>query len=302
MTSTVIPLTHSVDKALIARLFMRFKGRYGNLWSSRASNHDEWEFIMDDWFDELGKFSLEQVRSAVNKALSLYKEFPPTLGQLIDLCLKESGVPDVKEVVRLMVARDFSHPLVKMVYDKIGGWALTNGKEEDVQRKAKEAYNYALADFTQTPHECWEKLTAFNNQPKALPEPPKIPSTEERKGFKERMAEYQKKIDEAKLNVQGKTYKEFEPNAISPKHKDFDQAIYNEYREYLLSIPDTETMRLPTQYIYERMRFIGQKEQAETLKKAGYVPPKERPQDESPISSNKRNGGPTKVYKSWTND
>ncbi|HYD89895.1 MAG TPA: hypothetical protein VEA37_00215 [Flavobacterium sp.] len=299
MTSTVTKLTHCVDKAIIARLFARFKSRYGHLWSSRAANDEEWEFVMDDWLQELSKFTLEQVRAAVIKALTTFKEFPPTLGQLVDLCLKENGTPSLHDVIRLMVARDFSHPLVKMVYDKIGSWTLKNGKEEEINRKAKEHYTECLAQFQIKPEQAWMALEHYNEKPKELAPPPKMPSPEERKGFKERMTEFQKKLDDEKLNCKGKTYKEFDAKAVNPYSHDFKPEVYEEFKQYLLSIPDDQTMILPVEYIYQRMQFIGKMEQKEYLLKAGY-----NPSAKFHTSEPQRNGksGPKPIYKAWAGD
>ena len=302
-TTAVIQLTHCVDASLIARLFSRFRGRYGTLWTSRASNDEDWEFIIEDWLTELSKFSIDQVRAAVNKTLTEFKEYPPTLGQLVELCMKESGLPSMQEVIRLMIARDFNHPIVKMVYDKIGSWTLTNGKADEIERKVKEHYSSLRAEFHVEPQKAWSHLEEYNAKPKQLPPPDKIPSNEERKGFKERMAEYYQKLEELKVNVEGKTYREFDENAIKPKHKDFNQMIFNDYIDYLVSIPDSDIMILPPQYMFDRMRFIGMKEQPENLRKQGYVPPKERDTFASPKGSDRSgNGKPTRIYKNWTND
>lgn len=298
MTSTVIHMTHYVDKALVARMFGRFRGRYGNLWTSRATCDEDWEFIIEDWFDELSKFTIDQVRAAVNKTLSIYKEYPPTLGQLVDLCMKESGVPSVQEVIRLMVARDFSHPLVKMVYEKIGSWTLSNGKEDDLQRKAKEHYTEALANFHVEPKKAWAKLEAHNAKPKELAPPPKLPTQEERKNFKDRLTEYQQKLEDEKLNCKGVPYKEFEKSKIKKCSRNFDQAIHDEYREYLLSIPEEKTMILPSTYLYDRNRFINAIEQPLLLKKMGYNPNPQGNAFEGRSGANR----PEKVYKSWVVD
>lgn len=301
MTNTVAHLTHYVDRQLIARLFARYKGRYGNLWTCRASTDEEWEWVMDDWLEELSKFSLDQVRAAVNKTLSTFKEFPPTLGQLVDLCMKESGVPLVGEVIRMMVARDFSHPLVYMVFDKIGSWALSNGKEEEINRKVKEHYTDCLADFHVEPQKAWGRLETYNARPKELPAPSKIPTAGESKAFRECMNKCQEILKSKKIAGGGKTYKEFDENKIKKGSRDFDQKVFDEYKAYLMSIPETETMVLPPAYLMERNKFLNMRDQAEYLRKAGYVPPNARPHDESPKSSN-RNSGPTKVYKNWAHD
>ncbi len=292
MTNTVMHMTHCVDRELINRLFSKFANKYGKLWTTRLGEGGDWAGCADDWFDELSKFSLEQVRAAVNKALTIYRDFPPTQGQLIDLCLAESGVPDIQKLIKLMVARDFSHPLVKMVYDKIGSWTLNNGKENEIQSKAKDAYSECLADFTIDSQSCWKKLTDYNARPKELPAPSKIPSTGESKAFRECMNKCQELLKGKKIAGGGKTYKKFDENKIKKGRTEFDQDIFNEYRDYLMGIPETETMVLPPVYIWERNKFLNMRDQAEYLRKSCYVPPNQRDEFASPISAKP-------IYKNW---
>lgn len=298
MTSMVIPMTHCVDIALIARLFARFRGRYGTLWTCRATCDDDWQFIMEDWLAELSCFTVHEVRAAVNKTLTNFKEYPPTLGQLVDLCIKESGVPDEHDVIKNMIARDFSHPLTKMIFDKIGSWALTNGKEEDIQKKTKEHYTSCLSSFHADPKKAWSNLQLFHQKPKELETPPKIPSTSECKGFRERMSEYQARLAELSLNCANKPYRDFDEKNINPSNRYFDKEIYAQYRQYLLSIPEKDVLMLPPVYVYDRSRFISLKEQPEMLRKAGYTT---NTQGVNNNSSNRSNG-PQKVYNNWTSD
>ena len=298
-TAQVTQLTHYVDESLIARLFAGFRGRYGNLWTSRATCDEDWEYIMVDWLEQLSKFSIEQVRAAVNKTLTEFKEFPPTLGQLVDLCMKESGVPSQQEVIRLMVARDFSHPLVKMVYDKIGSWTLTNGKSEEIERKVKEHYSESRSNFYIEPEKSWAQLESFNAKPKELPAPSKIPTTSESKSFKECMAKCQEILRDKKIAGGGQTYKHFDETKIKQGHKDFDQAVFDEYKEYLMGIPETETMILPPIYLLARNRFLNMRDQKAWLLKQGYIEEKNRtPQEQGRTG----NGKPTRMYKNWHGD
>ena len=298
-TAQVTQLTHYVDESLIARLFARFRGRYGNLWTSRATCDEDWEYIMVDWLEQLSKFSIEQVRAAVNKTLTEFKEFPPTLGQLVDLCMKESGVPSQQEVIRLMVARDFSHPLVKMVYDKIGSWTLTNGKSEEIERKVKEHYSESRSNFYIEPEKSWAQLESFNAKPKELPAPSKIPTTSESKSFKDCMAKCQEILRDKKIAGGGQTYKHFDETKIKQGHKDFDQAVFDEYKEYLMGIPETETMILPPIYLLARNRFLNMRDQKAWLLKQGYIEEKNRtPQEQGRTG----NGKPTRMYKNWHGD
>jgi len=201
----------------------------------------------------------------------------------------------------MMIARDFSHPIVKMMYDKIGSWTLSNGKETEIQAKAKEAYRDAESEFCLFPEKSWAMLESFNAKPKELPPPDKIPTAGESKAFRECMTKCQEMLKSKTSSAGGKTYKQFDENKIKEGHKEFDKAVFNEWREYLLSIPETETMILPVQYIYARSRFIGQRDQKAYLEKAGYVPENQRihKSEEPQRSASNR---PTKIYKNWAHD
>lgn len=298
MTNTVIQLTHCVDMETISRLFVKYKGRYGGLWTCRAASDQEWRWVMEDWLEELRCFSLDVLRLAFKKSLIEFEQAPPTLSQLVHLCIQESGAPDVQEVIRLMIDREFSHPLVKMVYDKIGSWTLSNGKEDEIQRKAKEYYDEALSSFHIEPQKEWAKLETYNNRQKELP-PPTADKQDSKPyiTFKQRLAEYQELVEAAKLTCDGEEYTKFPDNCINPRHKDFDPVGYAKYRDYLLSIPETKTMILPTEYIYDRGRFINMREQPAYLQSLGC---KLGGTTEGPQQH--RHNRAKKAYKSWTDD
>lgn len=297
--NTVTSLQTTCSRENIVRLFARFANKYGALWTNRLGANPDWDTCIDDWYEDLKHFEYKTLVLAAKSCLATFNEFPPTFGQFENLCKKHSGFLQLDDAVKMLIARDFSHPIVRMMYERIGSWTLSNGKETEVQAKAQEAYREAETEFTLYPEKCWAALEAYNAKPKELPAPSKNPSTEERKGFKQRLAEYYQKLGEQKINVQGKTYLEFDEKAIQPKHEKFDHEVFNAYRDYLLSIPDTELMTLPTKYQYDRIRFIGQREQADYLKKSGYVPLNQREHSEQPRAGN---GKPTKMYKNWMND
>lgn len=302
MTSTVIHMTHCVDRDAIARLFAKFANHYGKIWTTRLGEDGDWNACVVDWLEELSRFTLDEVRQGVSVALGIHKDYPPTLGQLIDLCLKASGVPEQSQVIRMMTAKDFSHPVVKMVYDKIGSWKLANGSEKDIAQLTRDHYDTVVHSFQSEPKGCWDKLVEFNAKPKELPPPDKIPTAEERRGFKERMAEYQKIADDAKASITNPRHREFDHSKLKPGSRDFDELLFSEYKAYLLGVPETMTLMLSAKDCHARMRFLNMRDQPEYLKKAGYIPVSEREGCESPKASDRRDGRPTKIYKTWTND
>ncbi|QHJ76061.1 MAG: hypothetical protein [Bacteriophage sp.] len=297
--NTVTLLNATCERENIVKLFSRFASKYGTLWTGRLGANPDWDACIDDWFNDLRQYDYKTLVLAAKSALTIFTDFPPTFGQFEDLCKKHSGFLQRDEAIKMMIARDFSHPIVKMMYDKIGSWTLTNGKETEIQAKAKEYYQEAESEFCLFPEKAWAQLESFNAKPKELPPPDKIPTLQEMKSFKERLAEYQQKLEEAKLSCGGTPYKEFDENKIKLGGRDFDQVVYNEYRDYLMSIPEEKTMILPVKYLYERNRFLNMKNQKEILEKAGYVPESQRTPQEQMRTGN---GKPTKIYKNWQGD
>lgn len=294
--TTVQYLNNEVDRRLVQKLFLRFANKYGNLWTSRLGENGDWKACEDDWLTELSAFTVRDAVAAIKKALVIYRDYPPTQGQLIDLCLKESGVPSEDEIIKLMVAREFSHPMVKLVYERVTSWTLTNGKSEEVRAKTKAVYSECLAQFTAEPVQHWERLNAIIDQLSLPPaEHEKIPSQKELKGFKERMEEFQKLADEGKAKLKDMKPIEFDEKKIKPEGEQ-----YNDYCQYLLSVPEHLVLGLPPKYAYDRQRLLNHKDTDRHLKESGYVPPNQREGFAAPITSDKRK--PTKVYKSWTQD
>ena len=296
--NTVQYLNNFVDRQLIQRLFVKFANKYGSLWLSRLGDNADWKGCEDDWLEELSVFTLRDAISAFRQALIIYKDYPPTQPQIVELCLKESGIPDIQEIFTQLMSKEFNHPIVKMIYDKIGSWKLSNGKESEIIQKVKEYYSISLAEFQKSPKEYFEKLIQLNDQQKALPEPPKAENNKPHISLKERLADYQQKIDEAKINCKGETYRHFDENAINPHNKNFDKEVYEEFKNYLLSIPEEKTLILPINYIYQRTSFITKKEVPYFLRQVGFNPSPKGQNSESPRWSN----GPIKVYKNWADN
>lgn len=297
--NTVTSLQTTCSRENIVRLFARFANKYGTLWTTRLGANPDWEMCIDDWFEDLKHFDYKTLVLAAKSALTTFNDYPPTFGQFEDLCKRHSGFLQREDAIKMLIARDFSHPIVKIMYDKIGSWTLTNGKETEVQAKARDAYREAESEFTLFPDKCWAQLESFNAKPKELPAPAKIPTSKELKSFKERLAEYQKKLEEAKINCNGIPYKEFDEKKIKVGGRDFDQAVYNEWRDYLMSITEEQTMILPVKYLYERNRFLNMRDQKKYFEKAGYAPDANRTPQKQGCSGN---GKPTKIYKNWQGD
>lgn len=280
-------------------LYLRFAAIYQQKFV--MSYHDE-DFI-SLWENEWG-CGLEDVNvNTIKDALDYCRKniaWPPSISEFIKICESYDGVPSCNDCIKACMRREFTHPLPLMCYQEIGNWAMTHDTEKALELKFQAAYSQALVKFRVTQENSWNLLETYNARPKELPQPDKIPSNEERRGFKELLAEYQQKNEDAKLQCKGIPYKEFDENKLKKGGKDYDEAVSKEYHDYLIGIPEEQTMILPTKYLYDRNRFLNMNSQPYYLKSVGYVPHNERIQPEEPQRSNATR--PTKVYKTWMND
>jgi hypothetical protein len=291
--NTVQYLNNEVDRRLVQKLFLRFANKYGNLWTSRLGENGDWKSCEDDWLEELSAFTVRDAVAAIKKALVIYKDYPPTQGQLIDLCLKESGVPSEDEIINMLINRQFDHPMVKLVYDKIGSWQLKNGTSEAIRNKTKSVYGDCLAKFKAEPEQQWAQLSVVKEQLSLPPiEHQKIPSPDERKGFKERMAEFQKLAEQGRAKLKDMNPIEFDEKKIRGEGEQ-----RADYEKYLLSVPEHLVLGLPPKYAYDRQRLLNTKDTARHLQECGYIHPKDRVGEEAPRTSG---GKPTRIYKNWS--
>lgn len=278
-------------------LYLRFCAIYDHKFVKSHHDEDFKSLWATEWSSGLSEIDPNSVKDALEHCKKNL-EWPPSIAEFIRICDSFSGIPGLEESMNLASSRDFTHPVVLMAYERVGSWAMKNDSVKELKPKFQAAYLEAINKFRSEKENGWQKLESFNQKPKELPAPPKIPTNTERKGFKGRMAEYQKRIDELKLACAGKPYKEFDERAIDPNNHYFDKKVYEEYRDYLLSIPEIDVLILPPTYAYARSRFIGQQEKVATMRESGANP---NPQGRN-CDSTRHSNGPKKVYKSWSGD
>jgi len=279
-------------------LYLKFVVIYGDKFA-KTYHDDNFRLLWaNEWCSGLSGIDASIVYDAAEYCK---KKHPwlPSVSEFRSVCEHYSGVPTLEQVIESATRREFKHPVSVIAYERVGSWAMKNDKEHDLKNKFKAAYAEAINQFRENTSNTWLKLEEFNQKnTKELPPPPKTPSTGESKAFRECMNKCQEILQGKKIIGGGKTYKQFDEKKIKKGHREFDQAVYNEWREDLLSIPETDIMILPPIYAYERMRFISQKEQPEWLRKQGYSPTPQGQDCEPP----RRSGGPSRVYKNWVGD
>jgi hypothetical protein len=278
-------------------LYLRFAAIYDHKFVK--SYHEEefkslWE---NEWCFGLQDVNVNTIKEALDYCRKNV-DWPPSISEFIKICESHDGFPSLSDCLKAAMKREFNHPLVLMCYQAVGNWAMKNETEKVLDSKFKSAYADSLTKFRENKQSSWRLLEAYNQRPKEIPAPSKIPTTSESKAFRECMSKCQEILKSKKIAGGGKTYKEFDENKIKKGHKEFSQAVFDEYKAYLMSIPETETMILPPVYLMDRNRFLNMREQPQLLRDMGYIHTHlvTEKSSERPIKS------PSMDYKSWVHD
>lgn len=132
-------------------MFVRFKIIWGEKWT-RNFDDETLQITLHEWHDALNGISYDAIEKAIVSCKMIF-EWPPSIAEFILICEKQMGVPSVAEVYNFALRREFNHPLVKMVFDKIGDWNFRNDSEKDLRKKVEVHY-----------HDCLIKLRLKRNK------------------------------------------------------------------------------------------------------------------------------------------
>jgi hypothetical protein len=276
-------------------LYMRFASTYGEKF---VKNHPTDQFVQlwwEEWSEGMAGIDPAHIKDALSYC-RLNLEWPPSIAEFRRICEQASGVPFFAQAMQSAIRREFNHPVIALAYEKVGSWAMRNDKEAELKSKFQAAYTEALNEFRINPEKTWAQLESLNEKI-ALPEPPpKIPSAEERMGFKERLAHYQELSKIAKSKLEAKDHPTWDINKITRGSTQFDQQIFNERREYLIGMDEYLAGTLPVGDWYDRTRYLSEIEAQNNIKNN---PPRPEPSQSSKTSHRSFNGSKT-AYTRWT--
>lgn len=285
-----------VTSEIIVKLFAKFESVWGHAWRSRIKNDDLWESCEADWLDGLKSFSLEILRKAMRDAILKHPTFPPTLGQFIDLCLLNSGIPLECDVLQAMMRKCFNHPIEKMCYDKIGSWVVTHGSESDLKQKLSVVYREAIYVFLKNPDDCFLNLKEYlNSQVKELLYQKPI-SRSEFKSWRDRYEAWQVKADDERKHQELKLHPVYEQDQIAIDHPNFDQNKFKERKGYLINLSERESATLDPYSWYDRCRYLREIEAERHLHESGY-----QGNQQSENVQHKASNARKTVFKDWMN-
>lgn len=77
---------------LVSQLFIRMQSNYGNKFSSQFASSQVLEATKKEWAYALYPYNVDDISFAIREMQQHYKEWPPTIGQFIELCKKHYKV------------------------------------------------------------------------------------------------------------------------------------------------------------------------------------------------------------------
>lgn len=121
------------------------------------TSQQAWDIAKDEWGMGLADIPTTIIRKTLDELRMSGDEFPPNLPKFIKICHKHFGIPDVEQAFQMALRRDWSHPIAKMCYDKIGSWNFAH----DTEKILKHKFSLAYAEFSKEiiSHEKQKALT-----------------------------------------------------------------------------------------------------------------------------------------------
>lgn len=134
----------STIQDLVKRLYIRFEVLWGDKHTSRFTNETYINIWMEDWCEGLKGINPAAIKDALVYCRANL-EWPPSLAEFIKLCEKSLNLPSPEECMRLAIRKEFTHPLVKIIYDKVGSWDFSHDSEKTLLKKITQCHKEEIS-------------------------------------------------------------------------------------------------------------------------------------------------------------
>lgn len=128
------------------KLYLKFTTIYGDKFTKDYPTDEFVQMWWKNWAEGLLGVDIIHIKSAVDHCM-LNLKWPPSLAEFLEICDKEAGMPSVQEAMQLAIRRDFTKPIIRIIYDKIGSWAMQHDSEIELTRKFNEHYDEEIKKF-----------------------------------------------------------------------------------------------------------------------------------------------------------
>jgi hypothetical protein len=130
----------------IRKLYLHFSAIWGNSFTTNHKTETSVKLWIEEWYMGLAGLPVETFKIALDNCRDML-EWSPSIAQFRKLCEKASGMPSEEEIYLCVIRRDFKHPLVQLIRDRIGDWSISRDTEKEVRKKFKLAYDDEIAKY-----------------------------------------------------------------------------------------------------------------------------------------------------------
>lgn len=122
---------------------------YLRKWTDNFTTSEIALLALEQWKKGLAGINDESIEKALDYC-RINLEWPPSIAEFIRYCERADGVPSLEECFTKAVRKEMTHPIIVMVYDKIGSWAMSRDSEVELRKKFKIAYEEAIRIYRES--------------------------------------------------------------------------------------------------------------------------------------------------------
>lgn len=130
---------------LAKKLYLRFSVIWGIKLTNQYPTVELIDMWAQDWYEGLVGVDISTMKSSIEYCRNNL-EWPPSIAEFRKICEKSLNIPTPRECLDLAVRRDFTHPIVKTIFDKISTYDMKNGKEVDLLKRFEAHHKEYIAD------------------------------------------------------------------------------------------------------------------------------------------------------------
>jgi hypothetical protein len=131
---------------VIQMLYLRFCDIFGEKFKNGRSL-EETNRWYQEWHEGLIDINPKNLKDAISYCRNEL-EWSPSIAKFRKICQQIEGIPSPEECMQAAIRRDFYHPLIQKIFDKVTSWNMGRDSESDLLKKFKTYHEEILTEQT----------------------------------------------------------------------------------------------------------------------------------------------------------
>ena len=99
-SSKDLPKESGLDDRILTRIFAVMSAQYGSRWTSLIQTEEAENVMRRVWGDTLKEIDMQTIKNALDSLPKNYPNWPPTVGQFLELCKPPDQLPEFAALPR----------------------------------------------------------------------------------------------------------------------------------------------------------------------------------------------------------